>query len=47
MLVYVTLRGQVKRWEQETAARERSETALRQSQLRLAGIVDTAMSAII
>ena len=47
MLIYVTLRGQVKRWEQETAARERSETALRQSQLRLAGIVETAMSAII
>jgi PAS domain S-box-containing protein len=47
VLLYVTLRGQLRRWEGEAAARKQSEAALRESQMRLAGILDTAMDAII
>ncbi|HXG52491.1 MAG TPA: ATP-binding protein [candidate division Zixibacteria bacterium] len=41
-LLYLTLRSQLNRWAAEAEARERSESALRESELRLSAITETA-----
>lgn len=46
-LLYVTLRGRLQRRKLELAVSQHSKAVLRDSQLRLAGVIDAAMDAII